>query len=495
MTIANNCLCCSIVTPIYLELKGRVIYFAASNYFTPGFLMNNTLKSSNLVSLGSNPENNLPHSQNSLALIKSTNQENQPNRPNQQQKKAIAQIYVEQAWIYFQDRNWRDAIAACKNALQLNPQNADAYKIFGNILKIKGKKAEALGLYAKALEINPNSAPIYANLGSFYAEQKKWQEALDYYQQAIIIDPNLAGAYRSLARIWEELGDTEQALDCLCLAVNLEPEKLSASEYFSFGDRLDRAGKLKEASIFYIHGVRLNPQAPTQLARLVKILEELEEWQQAVVFYHQLMSLSNGESADDNLALTKPIKHLLSKSKSSANQHQVVQQLPQAITPSPNNTPKSEAKSASILPSSIVAQQPNSAISWHNLGNSYGRKQQWLKAISCYQESLELDPHLVQTYRNLAKVYLKIAKKEQAILCWFKAFNLKPDLAKPQEHFGLAQHLFQLGQVDKAIACLRHAIKLNPNFHQAYLVLGKLLTTQGKTDEAKACYARAKNKA
>ncbi|MEN9566522.1 MAG: Plant specific mitochondrial import receptor subunit, partial [Cyanobacteriota bacterium] len=47
--------------------------------------------------------------------------------------------------------------------------------------------------------------------------------------------------------------------------------------------------------------------------------------------------------------------------------------------------------------------------------------------------------------------------------------------------------------LDKAIATLRHAIKLNPNFHQAYLVLGKLLTTQGKTDEAKACYARAKN--
>jgi tetratricopeptide (TPR) repeat protein len=470
-----------------------VICFTASNYFTHGFLMNNTLKSSNLVSLSSNPENNLPHSQHSLALIKSTNQQN---RPNQQQKKAIAQIYVEQAWIYFQDRNWRDAIAACKNALHLNPQNVDAYKICGNILKIKGKKAEALGLYAKALEINPNSAPIYANLGSFCAEQKNWQEALGYYQQAVIIDPSLAGAYRSLARIWEELGDTEQALDCLCLAVKLEPEKLSASEYFSFGDHLYQAGKLKEASIFYIHGVQLNPQALNQLTRLVKILEELEEWQQAVVFYHKLMSLSNGESPDDHLALTKPIKHLLLKSKSAAkNQHQVVQQLPQAIVPSPKITPNPDAKSAEILQTSIVAQQPNSAVSWNNLGNSYGRKQQWLKAIGCYQESLELNPNFIQTYRNLAKVYLKIGKKDQAILCWFEACNLKPDLVKPQEHFGLAQHLFQLGQVDKAIACLRRSIKLNPNFNQAYLVLGKLLNSQGKTDEAKACYARFKSQA
>jgi tetratricopeptide (TPR) repeat protein len=457
--------------------------------------MDTTLKSSNLVSLTSNPQKNLLHSQHSLTLIKSTNQ------PNQQQKKAIAQIYVEQAWIYFQDRNWRNAIAACKNALLLDRQNTDAYKILGNILKIKGKTAEALGVYAKALEINPDSAAIYANLGSFYAEQKNWQQALDYYQQAVIIDPHLAGAYRSLARIWEELGDDQQALECLCLAVNLEPGKLSASEYFSFGDRLYEQGKLKEASIFYTHGVELNPQAQIQLTKLVKILEELEEWEQAVIFYHKLMSLANGESAVDNLALTKPIKHLLSRSKSSAKfpakSDRVAQQLPQAIAAPPHNNSKLDGESAQILqPSALtlpLAEQPNSAVSWNNLGNSYAQKQEWIKAINCYQESLELNPHLVQTYRNLAKTHLKIGKKDRAILYWYEAFNLEPDLVKPKEHFGLAQHLLPLKQIDKAIACLRYAIKLDPNFNQAYLVLGKLLNHQGKTDAAQACYAKVQS--
>ncbi|PSB10383.1 hypothetical protein C7B62_09640 [Pleurocapsa sp. CCALA 161] len=448
--------------------------------------MNTTLKSANLISLNNNPENNMPNSQPSLALIKPTNKLNQL---NQQQKKAIAKIYVEQAWIYYQGSCWHEAILACKNCLRLNPHDADAYKILGNILIKKGKKAEALGVYAKALEINPNSAPIYANLGSFYAEQKKWQESLNYYQQAVIIDPDLAGAYRSLARIWEELGDSKQALECLCLAVKLEPEKLSASEYFSFGDRLYQEGKLAEASIFYIHGIELNPHAPTQLSKLVKILEELGEWEQAVDFYHRLMSISNQQSADENLALTKPIKHLLSKSKSTTNNNPVVEQLAQ-VPPLPNNTPQPDAKSAKILPSSPIAKQPNSAVSWNNLGNSYGQKQQWVKAISCYQESIALNPHLIQTHRNLAKVYSKIGKKDQAILCWYEAFNLEPDLVKPQEHFSLAKHLVQLRQVDKAIACLRHSIQLNPNFNQAYLALGKLLTSQGKTEEAKACYAK-----
>jgi len=455
-----------------------VIDCAALNYFTHGFLMNNTLKSSNLVPLNDKPENTLQHLQHSLALIESTSQ---PDRTNQQQKKAIAQVYVEQAWIYFQDRHWREAIAACKNALFLNPQNTDAYKILGNILKIKGKKAEALGVYAKALEINPNSAPIYANLGSFHADQKNWQQALDYYQQAVIIDPNFAGAYRSLARIWEELGEPKQALECLCQAVNLEPEKFSAREYFNFGDRLYAEGKLKEASIFYIQGVELNPQAETQLAQLVKILEELEEWQQAVVFYHKLISLSNGESVNDNLALTKPIKHLLSQGKSA---NQTKRQVVSALDSSANNQVQQN------LPPLPPPQQPNSASSWNNLGSSYAQKQEWLKAISCYQEAVELDPQISKTYRNLARAYSKIEKQDQAILCWYEAFNLEPDLAKPQEHFSLARQLLKLDQVEQAIACLRHAIRLDPNFVQAYVALGKLLNSQGKITEAEACYAR-----
>lgn len=457
--------------------------------------MNSTLKSSTLVPLNNQPEKAIQHP---LALIKSTNKLDQP---NQQQKQAISQIYVEQARIYFQEKNWGDAIAACKNALEVNSQNADAYRIFGNILKIKGKKAEALGVYAKALEMNPNSAPVYANLGSFYAEQKNWQQALDYYQQAVIIDPRLAGAYRSLAQVWEELGDSQQALECLCQAVNLEPEKLPAAEYFSFGDRLYAEGKLKEASIFYTHGVELNPQAEKELAQLVKILEELEEWQQAVIFYHRLMSLSGGESPQQGSTENKPIRNLLSKSRTRSRtktQPQAVKQSPKAISPSPTTPPpklfpKLDSKSGNTVQSLGAAKQPNSAISWNNLGSSYGQKKQWLKAISCYQEAIQLNPKLGKTYRNLARVYLKIDKKNQAMLCWYEAFNLEPNLVKPEEHFRLAQRLLQLQETDKAIACLRNATKLNPNFDQASLVLGKLLHSQGKTDEAQACYEKVKS--
>ena len=488
--------------------------------------MNSNLKSSNLISLERKPGANLRSAPKSLALVEPAQK---LDRPTQQQQQAIARIYAEQAWIYFQEQNWQGAIAACKNALESDSQNVKAYKILGNVIKHKVKKAESLGVYTKALTINPNSAPIYANLGSFYAEQKNWQQALDYYQQAVILDPSLAGVYRNLAQVWEELGDSNQALECLCQAVNLEPETLTAQEYFSFGQELYQQGKIKEASIFYTHGVELNPQAESELGQLVKILEELEEWQQAVIYYHRLLALSDDSlEHQDTSDHKKPIKNLLSRSKSKSRTknaialHQALQRrmipgqsssrvgshhqsdnaAPSLIEADSNvNSSASkllpEAKTNNIelgIKSQSETKQPDSAVSWNNLGSLYAQKQQWTRAISCYQEAVELDPNLSKAYRNLARVYSNMGKDLQATLCWYEAFTLEVEQIKPEEHFLLAKKLLQQQQVDKAIACLRRTVLLKPDFNQAYLILGKLFESQGKSDAAQACYERmAKN--
>jgi tetratricopeptide (TPR) repeat protein len=426
------------------------------------------------------------------------NTSNQLDRPTQQQQKSIACIYIEQAWIYFKEQNWQKAIAACQNALEIDPNTADAYKILGNILNLQGRKAEALGVYAKALTINPNSPAIYANLGSFYAEQKNWHKALDYYQQAVILDPKFAGAYRNLAQIWEELDKTDQALECLCQAVNLEPDILNAQEYFSFGEELYQQGRVKEASIFYIHGVKFNPQAENELAKLVQILEELEEWQEAVIYYHQLMALSNSEgNRQKSSSVNKPIKNLLSRSKSkggirlslpsaAATGQTITSQSPNILT---QLLPQSQAvelanttllssvqipTNSLVTPGNIANQQPDTAMSWNNLGSLYAQKQEWTKAISCYQEALQLDSKISKVYRNLARVYGKLGEQEQAALYWYEAFILEPDLAKPEEYFSLAKILLTQQQIDKAIACLRRTIELQPNFEPAQLILSKL---------------------
>ena len=460
--------------------------------------MDTNLKSSTLL----RQDNSDKHkSHNSLTLIPA----DKPERSTQQHQKSVSQIYSAQAWIYFQEQNWQRAIVACKNALESDSRNADAFKILGNIFKIQGKKAEALGVYAKALQINPDSAPIYANLGSFYAEQKDWEQALDYFQQAVILDPKFAGAYRSLAQVWEELGDNDRALECLCQAVNLEPEKLTAPEYFSFGQKLHQQGKIKEASIFYTQGIKLHPHAKSELAQLVKMLEQLGEWQQAVAYYHQLISLSS-DRPESNLSSDKPIKNLLfrsrSKIKSPGNvpdrfQSDKVERSLKVISSSAINVPQlspAEDRSQSARTERDSSVKQPSAASWNNLGSQYAQKQQWAKAVSCYQEAIQLEPNLGKIYRNLARVYDKIGQKTKANLCWYKSLTVEP-ATKPEAYFDLAKNLLEQSQVEQAIACLRRVVELKPDFKKAYLILGKLLETQGKSAAAQACYQKLKTEA
>ena len=480
--------------------------------------MNTNLKSSNLIPLNRQPESNSPNSL-ELTLVKSVKQLERKVLP---QNEAVSKVYVEQAWVYFQDQNWQGAIAACKNALEANVQNADAYKILGNVLKVKGRKAEALGVYAKALALNPDSAPVYANLGSFYASQKDWQQALDYYQQAVILNPRFAGAYRSLAQIWEELGNTNQALECFCQAVNLEPETLSASEYFNFGKELYRQGKLKEASIFYTHGVKQNPQAEKELAELVNMLEELEEWQQAVVYYHQLISLSDDRvPRQDGLDSDKPIKNLLSRaksnsqSKSSSSKKATQAKYPQRMITAQKSSQTSDnldsldntvssvdtvssmenfqsisSKVKATMVQKSTANPPDSAVSWNNLGSLYAQKQQWTKAISCYQEAIQLNPNLAKIYRNLAKVYRKTGKELEATLCYYKSFTVEPAQIAPEQSFNLAQQLLKHQEVDKAIACLHRTVEQKPDFKPAYVLLAKIFASQGQPEAAQTCYQK-----
>ena len=486
---------------------------------------NNNLKSTTLP-----PQDNLKNdrrtSTQSLTLISLPERVDRPAKP----QSSIARIYVEQAKLYFQEQNWRMAIDACKNAIESDPKIVEAYKILGNILKLKGRKADALGVYARALAIDPNCAAIYANLGSFYAEQQNWQLALEHYQQAVILDPNLAGAYRSLAQVWEELGDSVRALECFCQAVNLEPEVLTSEEYFNFGKELYKQGKVKEASIFYTQGVKLNPKAKSELARLVKMLEELKEWQQAVMYYHQLISLD--DSHLPKAENPKPIAKLLarSKRKSKKSLHSSASDRVKAISTSSNSVPRllpnsshlkkskkapqaslgetagvtnassevsltivkdsfKESQTPTVEDASQNSRQPT-ASSLNNLGSLYAQKRQWLKAISCYQEALELDPKSAKIYRNLARVYHNTDRAKKAYLCCYTAYNLEPKKVTATEYFDLARHLLQQNETNKAIACLQRTVELQSDFKRAYLILGKLFEKAGKIEQAKSYYSK-----
>jgi predicted TPR repeat methyltransferase len=70
-----------------------------------------------------------------------------------------------------------------------------------------------------------------------------------------------------------------------------------------------------------------------------------------------------------------------------------------------------------------------------------------------------------------------------------KALRLKPDYAEAYNSMGNA---FQdQGKTDEAISCYQKALRLKPDYAEAYNSMGNAFQDQGKTDEAISCYQKA----
>ncbi len=418
-------------------------------------------------------------------------------------KREAAEIYLQQALAYGDEQKWQEVINACQHAVQIIPDLAEAYKLWGNALQRMGKTSEAMGFYAKALEIQPDLAEVYANLGSLYAQKKKWQKAGEYYQKAVIIKPNFPGVYRNLAKVWKELGEPEKAAECYQKSLSLEPKAVNATEYILAGDRLIGESKPEQAIEYYLQAIKLSPDSRISYKKAAETWEKLGKWQEAATYYRQMLKLKPDSSdrqpklPGENTVYALPSKQFpLAKLPVSrkplqlslagqidSSQHDVATQ---------NNNDKINKLDIAIAKYEQKAQEvTDSAPLQANLGSLYAQKQDWQKAAQFYQKAIELNPNMAGAYRNLAKVLEKLGKEVEAAKCWYQAFSIEPQSADAEQHYQLGDTLFKQNQLEKAITCYRRALELEPNSARAYFQIGEVLNKLGKWDEAVIAYARA----
>lgn len=404
---------------------------------------------------------------------------------------SVADVYIGQALLYFEQQQWSESIAACQEALRVRPKMATAYKIWGNCLQCSGKSAEAIGMYAKALEAKADMAEIYCNLGSIYARQKKWQQAIEHYQKSSTLDPDFALPYRNLARVWNELGEYNKSADCFFKAIAIQPNMLSPQNHFNLANNLLAEGNRQQAIACYKSCLDIEPNFLNAYARLADALEQDGQQETALYYYQKLAQLQtepNLPSAQSKslqqissllnpgstkAGVAKPQSPMMRLPESKENQH-----LPQL------QSAKTTIKDKIKLYLQAASEQPNSASIRFELGQLYFEQQQWSKAIVCYQQATKLAPQEAQYYVHLGKAWSKINNHEQANLAYYQGFSLKPQEASAKNHYLLGDKLLQQNKVEQAIACYRRAISSKPDWIEAYWRLGEVLIAIGNYQAA-----------
>ncbi len=144
---------------------------------------------------------------------------------------------------------YKDALTAFERAIQLDSNSATAFKNKGFILDKLMCYQEALAAYEQALQLDPKSAVAHASRGSILFTLKRYQEALAAYEQALRLDPSNADFYNNKGRMLQDLKRYELALTSLEQALRLDPNLASA--YYNKGRALDHLGRGREAKQAY----------------------------------------------------------------------------------------------------------------------------------------------------------------------------------------------------------------------------------------------------
>lgn len=101
---------------------------------------------------------------------------------------------------------------AYRQALVMEPGNANAYLNLGALLCEDGRCEEAVALYDRAILKCPLSAAVHFNRALALEDRGSVRDALASYQQCLALDPTIADAHFNAARLHEKLGEAQHAI-------------------------------------------------------------------------------------------------------------------------------------------------------------------------------------------------------------------------------------------------------------------------------------------
>jgi tetratricopeptide (TPR) repeat protein len=105
-----------------------------------------------------------------------------------------------------------------------NLQAAQHCLVQGNALAREGKSAEAVACCRQAVELAPDFAPAHNNLSVLLRSQGNWDEAVACGRRALELEPDHAEVHYNLGAALQERGDLDDALACYRKAVELKAD-------------------------------------------------------------------------------------------------------------------------------------------------------------------------------------------------------------------------------------------------------------------------------
>ncbi|MGD1900720.1 MAG: tetratricopeptide repeat protein [Geitlerinemataceae cyanobacterium] len=184
-----------------------------------------------------------------------------------------AEVHRTLAEIYLEEKNYDAAIESIHHAIQAKPDDAAAYRLFGDALAGQGKVERAIGAYERSLGISKgNDAPTLGKLANLLSEQQQHARAIELFNRALSLDGKIAELHWNLGCAYERMGKTEETLTFWRQALNLDNGYGGGESYYRIALKFNAAGKKQEAILGLQKAIELKPDYSMAYWNLCEIL-------------------------------------------------------------------------------------------------------------------------------------------------------------------------------------------------------------------------------
>ena len=197
---------------------------------------------------------------------------------------------IEEGWKLYIDKNYNGALELFHEALELNPQSAQAYMGSGTTYSEIGEYRKAISDLNKSVELNPNNAVTYLNRGVIYADLRKYERAIEDYNKAIELKPRYALAYFNRGVSLYRLQRYEDAIESYSKSIELNPNNEYA--YSNRGSAYDELGQYENAISDFSAAIKINPKYPGAYNNLGCAYMNLKNYPQAIENFTKAIELN-----------------------------------------------------------------------------------------------------------------------------------------------------------------------------------------------------------
>ena len=402
------------------------------------------------------------------------------------------EILMNQAEELVQAKKYEEAIAIFEQILIDFPENAKAWRKYGDTLALRkvNRHEEAYIAFQKSLQIEPDNPITLSRYANALASASQYERAFHIFEQLRQIQPDNPITLGQYANALASNDRFDKAWPFFERALEIQPDNpITLSQY---ANALASAGQPDKAWPFFERALEIQPNHLMTLGQYATSLASNGQLDKALQFFEQSLKVK----PDNPITLSQYANALASNGQPD----KAWEFFERSLEIQPNHLMTLGRYATSLASNGqpdkawefferSLQLEPDNPITLSRYANALTSAGQHEKALQFFEGSLQLEPDNPITLSRYANALASNGQFHQALQFFERSLQLEPNDPITLSRYATA--LASTGQHEKLVQILERSLKIEPNDSITLSRYANALTSAGQPDKALEFFERS----